>query len=162
MNLHLISFGKLKTPGLRDTADHYLKKMGGWHRVEETELKPVPVPDKSESTRLKVQTQEARALFQVLDRQKGHLYLLDEKGKARTSLEWASWLQERMEEGSGTAHLCVGSGLGFARSVREKAAGLLSLGPHTLPHELARVVALEQLYRAMSINHGHPYHNEGI
>jgi 23S rRNA (pseudouridine1915-N3)-methyltransferase len=158
MRLHLLSFGRLKTPGLRETADYYLRNASSWVDIEETELKPLPVPDKSPSTRVKIQTEEAD---QVLKRLAGvrAIYLLDETGKVRRTLEWAE--QVREWEAIGSVGLVIGSSLGFAPELKKKARGLLGLGPQTLSHELARVVLLEQLYRAWSVTRGHPYHNEG-
>lgn len=91
----------------------------------------------------------------------GALYLLDEKGRARPTLEWAELVRGWESTGLRELILCVGGSLGFSPEVRGKARGLFSLGPQTLPHELARVVLLEQLYRAWSVTRGHPYHNEG-
>jgi 23S rRNA (pseudouridine1915-N3)-methyltransferase len=158
MRLHLLNFGKLKTPGLRETADYYLRNARPWVEIEETELKPVPVPDKSPATRVKIQTEEAELVLKRLAGVRA-IYLLDETGKVRRTLEWAE--QVREWESVGSVGLVIGSSLGFAPELKKKARGLLSLGPQTLSHELARVVLLEQLYRAWSVTRGHPYHNEG-
>ncbi len=164
MRLRVISFGKLKTPGLRDAADYYLKLLSSCTQATELELKPLAVPDKSEATRKRIQTEEGTVLLEALEKGGGRppvLYLLDEIGRAQPTREWAKLVTQW--EGSGEAEiaLAVGSSLGFSPEVRKRARGSLSLGPQTLPHELARVVLLEQLYRAWSVNQNHPYHNEG-
>jgi 23S rRNA (pseudouridine1915-N3)-methyltransferase len=60
---------------------------------------------------------------------------------------------------AGTLVFCLGGAYGFSDSLRKRANGMLSLSPMTFPHQLARVVALEQLYRACTINNRHPYHH---
>ncbi len=164
MRICLYAFGKLKTPGLRDTADYYKRLIRPWISIEETELKPLTVPEKAPQTRIKIQEKEGEIL---LDRMKneitgrGIFYILDEKGKSQSTQEWARFARSWESEGIPTVSFCMGSSLGFSQEVRNRAQGLLSLGPQTLPHELARVVLLEQLYRAWSVIRGHPYHNEG-
>ncbi|MGZ3689613.1 MAG: 23S rRNA (pseudouridine(1915)-N(3))-methyltransferase RlmH [Bdellovibrionota bacterium] len=158
MRLRLVAFGKLKTPGLREAADYYLKLSRSWVEIEEIELKPLTVPDKSPATRNKIQEKEAALLLERL-RPQTAIYLLDELGKTQPTREWAALTAKW--EAAGDVALCIGSSLGFGEEIREKARGLLSLGPQTLPHELARVVLLEQVYRAFSVTRGHPYHNEG-
>jgi 23S rRNA (pseudouridine1915-N3)-methyltransferase len=160
----LVSFGKLKTPGLREAADYYLKLSNAWLPVEEIELKPLAVPDKSPASRKRIQEREGELLLQRLEKEvspRGALFLLDEAGKPRSTRQWAeavrSWEREDVTE----LVFCIGSSLGFSEDVRARAKGLLSLGPQTLPHELARVVLLEQIYRAWAVVRGHPYHNEG-
>ncbi len=164
MKLHLLAFGKLKTAGLEETAAYYRKLLGTWVFCTESELKPIAVPDKSPATRERIQQKEAQILdekLSVLLSGRGVFYLLDEGGKARTTQDWALLSKSWEENGVPEVALCIGSSLGFSSDLRKRARGILSLGPQTLPHELARVVLLEQLYRAWSVNRGHPYHVEG-
>lgn len=165
IKLQLISHGRLRTPGLRETMDHYLKLLSAWVNVEEIELKALEVPDKSDATRRRVQEKEAKALLEKIDRfpnpERSQLWLLDELGKALPTQGWADRARAWEQEGPHPLVLVIGSSLGFAPVLRSKARGLLSLGPQTLPHELARVVLCEQLYRGWSVVKGHPYHHEG-
>jgi 23S rRNA (pseudouridine1915-N3)-methyltransferase len=164
VRLILFTFGRLRSPGLREAADYYTRNIKFWVPIEEIELKPIPVPDKSPATRRKIQEKEAELLLsKVADRvtSRGLLYLLDETGKPWPTQKWADQVRTWEREGVSEVALCIGSSLGFSEAVRAKARGSLSLGPQTLSHELARVVLLEQLYRAWSVVRGHPYHNEG-
>ena len=164
MKLHIVAFGKLKAPGLREAADTYLRNLGPWVNVQEHELKPISVPDKSPATRVQIQEKEAEILSERLGPlvgSRGSFYLLYELGKSRPTQGWAELVRIWESEGTNAIALCLGSSLGWSDAIRKKARGLLSLGPQTLPHELARVVLLEQVYRAWSIQRGHPYHNEG-
>jgi 23S rRNA (pseudouridine1915-N3)-methyltransferase len=81
----------------------------------------------------------------------------DERGAAWTSDQFARWLQGRREEGRDVAFV-VGGAYGLAPEVTERAAVKLAVAPWTLPHELARLVLAEQLYRAGTIVRGEPYH----
>ena len=164
MKLHLVAYGKLKTPGLREAADQYLKQLRPWVQLEETELKPISVPDKSPATRLRVQEKETEQLKQWLAQKvgpRGAYYVLDETGKALPTQGWAEMVRGWEAGSLPDVALFVGSSLGFHPDFRRAARGVLSLGPQTLPHELARVVVFEQIYRAFSVVRGHPYHNEG-
>jgi 23S rRNA (pseudouridine1915-N3)-methyltransferase len=153
MRLPVYAFGKLRTPGLREAADHYKKLLGTWIDLDEVELKSQHVSDKSPATRKKIQEQEGEMLLERLG--KTPFYLLDETGKALSTQAWVDLVAQ-----PGIA-FCVGGSLGFSDALRRAAKGAISLGPQTLPHELARVVLFEQLYRAWSVTRGHPYHNEG-
>lgn len=88
------------------------------------------------------------------------LVLLDQRGTQFTSEALAAWLRGLRDEGQQRVVFAVGPADGWSHEDRKRAALLLSLGPMTLPHELARVVVSEQLYRAFTILAGHPYHRE--
>ncbi len=104
----------------------------------------------------------AEALFEWADRVKARtapfLVLLDERGKQFSSTALAEWMRLRRDEGQQRLVFAIGPAEGWATADRGRAGLLLSLGPMTLPHELARVVLSEQLYRAFTILAGHPYH----
>ncbi|HEV2464546.1 MAG TPA: 23S rRNA (pseudouridine(1915)-N(3))-methyltransferase RlmH [Acidobacteriaceae bacterium] len=106
----------------------------------------------------------ADALLGWVDRLKGRtaplLVLLDERGRQMSSATLSDWLRERRGEGRQRVIFAIGPADGWSREDRDHAGLLLSLGPMTLPHELARVVVSEQLYRAFTILAGHPYHRE--
>lgn len=164
MKIHVLAFGKIKVPGLRECAQHYLKLLRPWIPILEKELKPVPVPDKSPATRSAIQQKEAILLEQELRRQeKSHslLVLLDEGGENLSTQQWANLLQEWKNSGLKEIHFCLGSSLGFSPEIRKKSDRILALGSHTMAHPLARVVFYEQIYRAQSVLENHPYHNAG-
>jgi 23S rRNA (pseudouridine1915-N3)-methyltransferase len=86
------------------------------------------------------------------------LVLLDSRGKQFSSEEFAGWLGKQRDHGQQAVVFAIGPPDGWSEEARKKANLLLSLGPMTLPHELARVVLSEQIYRAFTILSGHPYH----
>jgi 23S rRNA (pseudouridine1915-N3)-methyltransferase len=84
--------------------------------------------------------------------------LLDSRGRQMTSEAFAAWLGKRRDEGAQQMVFAIGPADGWSEIARQRAGLLLSLGPMTLAHALARLVVAEQLYRAFTILTGHPYH----
>jgi 23S rRNA (pseudouridine1915-N3)-methyltransferase len=103
------------------------------------------------------------ALFEWMDRQQRRApavgVLLDSRGKQMTSEAFAEWLGRRRDNGAQQIVFAIGPADGWSEAARKRATLLLSLGPFTLAHALARVVLAEQLYRAFTILTGHPYHS---
>jgi 23S rRNA (pseudouridine1915-N3)-methyltransferase len=106
--------------------------------------------------------QSEEAFLEWLSRHQGRTtavaVLLDSRGKQMSSEAFASWLGARRDEGAQQMVFAVGPASGWSDAARERAQLLLSLGPMTLAHALARLVLAEQLYRAFTILSGHPYH----
>jgi 23S rRNA (pseudouridine1915-N3)-methyltransferase len=102
------------------------------------------------------------AMFEWLDRKQGRtkatLVLLDSRGGQMTSEAFAAWLGARRDEGAQHIVFAVGPASGWSQSAHKRAQLVLSLGPMTMAHALARLVMAEQLYRAFTILTGHPYH----
>ena len=103
------------------------------------------------------------ALLALLDRQASRtrpvLILLDSRGKELSSPEFAAQLARLRDSGTQTVMLAIGPADGWSPAARARANLILSFGPITLPHLLARVVLAEQVYRALTILAGHPYHS---
>lgn len=85
--------------------------------------------------------------------------LLDSRGRQMNSEEFAAWLGRQRDTGAQHIVFAIGPADGWSESERKRATLLLSLGPFTLAHALARVVLAEQIYRAFAILTGHPYHS---
>jgi 23S rRNA (pseudouridine1915-N3)-methyltransferase len=86
------------------------------------------------------------------------LILLDGRGRTMSSEQLAAWVGQERDTGTQHLHFAIGPADGWSKESRERADLLLSFGPMTFPHELARVMLAEQLYRAFTILAGHPYH----
>jgi 23S rRNA (pseudouridine1915-N3)-methyltransferase len=144
-------FGRPRLPGVRELEDHYRNLLRGHVRLELVELAESRAKD------------PARQLLEESDRLKPRLksvacpVLLDASGKARSSEDFAAWLQPRVAMGESLA-FALGSSHGFDASLKTEIREKLSLSPMTFPHDLARALFLEQLYRAFSILKGSPYH----
>lgn len=104
---------------------------------------------------------EAR-LFEKADTPAGRtrpvLVLLDARGRSMSSDELAAWIGRMRDTGTQHLQFAIGPADGWSKESRERANLLISFGPMTFPHELARVMLVEQLYRAFTILAGHPYH----
>ena len=88
------------------------------------------------------------------------LVLLDERGQRRTSLAFASWLEDRLSRGGRDLVFVVGGAYGFGTQVYERADALISLSEMTFSHQIVRTIFAEQLYRAFTIIRGEPYHHQ--
>ena len=101
-------------------------------------------------------------LFEKAEAQSGRtrpvLILLDARGRTMSSEELAAWIGRMRDTGTQHLQFAIGPADGWSKESRERASLLLSFGPMTFPHELARVMLTEQLYRAFTILAGHPYH----
>lgn len=104
---------------------------------------------------------EARAILNAVP-ERAFLVALDSRGRQRTSPQFARWLERRLEGNRRPLVFVVGSDLGIGAAVIEKSNERASFGALTLPHELARVVLYEQLYRGLSILGGMKYHREPL
>jgi len=102
-------------------------------------------------------------LLEWLERKSGRMLpvavLLDSRGRQMTSEAFAGWIGERRDQGARQIAFAVGPASGWSDEARRRAQLLLSLGPMTMAHALARLVLAEQIYRACTILAGHPYHS---
>lgn len=148
--LDLIALGRLRLDPCRDLARHYLDMLRPYARVEVTELSE----GKGEPARaLKDEAQRIRARLQA----GASPVLLTPEGKLRDSEALAAWLGTRLDRGERLVFI-VGSSHGFDPALKADLREQISLSPLTFPHELSRVLLLEQLYRAFTILRGKTYH----
>lgn len=157
MRFQIIAVGSLNEPFWRAAQAEYLKRLSRYQSISVEEVQDLPVPEKlSDAERLRVLEKEGASILGRI--RPGTVYFcLDSHGKELSSEDWAQWLEARQMDGSNTA-LIIGGSLGLSDEVKKGAKGLLSFGPMTLPHGLARVVLLEQIYRGCRINRHEPYH----
>lgn len=151
LKLTLIAFGKIKSKELKALYDDYLKRLSMYAKVELIELEAESFNPGEE---VRAKKKEAERLLDYIHRHKlGTVILCDEHGKEFGSKEFAHELEKL-----GEVVLVVGGSLGFGESVKEMHQAKIALSRMTLPHELARVVLVEQLYRAGTILAGKTYH----
>lgn len=156
MRIRVVAFGKQKAPGLTQTAEHYLKLLKPWVKIEIIVLKPTTIDDKR--NRDLIRSKDERLFWNACET--GKTLLLDESAKAWSSREWSTQLKIWSERSTPSLTIGIGPSLGWSDEAKLKADALVSFGPQTHSHELMRVVLLEQVYRAYSIWKGHPYHND--
>jgi 23S rRNA (pseudouridine1915-N3)-methyltransferase len=144
MKHKVVCIGKTKEPAIQALTDDYVKRLSHYADVEAGAVR-------DESALLKFSAKDARPTRHTL-------VLLDGRGKQLSSEELAKFLREHQERNPLPLLFAIGPADGFTDEAREAAGLVLSLSKMTLPRELARIVLLEQLYRAFSILKGHPYH----
>ena len=144
VKLKIAWIGKTKAPAIQTLTGEYLKRLKYYAEVDGVGLK-------DEASLLKLCEPGARPVRHTL-------VLLDGRGKELSSEEFAKWLGEYQDRSSSPLLFAVGAADGFSDEARRFATLVLSLGKMTLARELARVVLLEQIYRAFTILKGHPYH----
>lgn len=157
MNTAVLCVGKLRERYWREAADEYKKRLSRFGRIEEIEVADKPEPaNASAADEMRVLREEGADLLKRI-RPDDVVIALCIEGKAMTSPDLARALAQ--EEGSGRRVVFViGGSLGLAPEVVARAQRKLSFSPMTFPHQLARVMLLEQVYRACKINAGERYH----
>ena len=159
MSTAILCVGKMKEKPYREMADEYLKRLGRFGKYEEIEIPDLPEPAGTASAALEeqVKTREGEALLAKI-RPGDRVIALTIGGKTRSSEELAKHLAELRIAGVGRFVFVIGGSLGLGGNVLARADEEMSMSPMTFPHQLARVMLLEQLYRAEKINAGERYH----
>ena len=146
--IHLIVVGKLKDSHLEAIEADYLKRINNPDLIIH-ELKASAENKEAEGETI---------LKKVKDLGHGHVVAMTEWGKRHTSVGFAEWTQTHLER-SNTLIFIIAGAEGFSSEVLNHCQERLSLSELTFPHKLARILLVEQLYRAQTIRSGHPYHN---
>ncbi|ETE00529.1 23S rRNA (pseudouridine(1915)-N(3))-methyltransferase RlmH [Streptococcus pseudopneumoniae] len=158
MKIKVVTVGKLKEKYLKDGIAEYSKRISRFAKFEMIELSDEKTPDKaSESENQKIlEIEGQRILSKVADRD--FVIVLAIEGKTLSSEEFSKQLEETSIKGFSTLTFIIGGSLGLSSSVKNRANLSVSFGRLTLPHQLMRLVLVEQIYRAFTIQQGSPYH----
>ena len=157
MNIELIVVGKTDSKEVAALVDMYLKRINFYNRFNITYI-----PDIRNAKNLSEAQQkssEGEAMLRLLD-DSDRVVLLDEKGQEFRSIEYAEWLQKRMNSGVKRLVFIIGGPYGFSDAVYKRANEKISLSKMTFSHQIIRAIFTEQLYRAFSIINNSPYHHE--
>jgi len=158
MKVRIIAVGRLREKAYRELADEYLKRLSRYGTYEEVELKDLPEPDNAgDADRERVKTLEGEAILRQI-RPEDRVVALTIPGKHLTSEELAGRVAAEKNAGTGRLIFVIGGSLGLGDNVLRRADAEMSMSRMTFPHQLARVMLLEQLYRAEKINAGERYH----
>jgi len=153
VRLKVIAVGRLKERFWREAADEYLKRLGPY-----ATLRVVEVDDRdSGRDRSRALAEEGADVVRAIP-DGAHVIALEIDGRQLSSEQFAARLGQLALDGRSNIAFIVGGSVGLSAEVSKRADERLSLGAMTLPHNLARVVLLEQVYRAFRINRGEPYH----
>ena len=146
--------GKTVVPWVRQGLDEYVSRLGHYVPFEVKEIPEL----KGVSSLSEAQIKEKEGALILKAAGQADMILLDEKGVEYRSVEFAEALRKRLAHATKDLAFVVGGAYGFSAEVYAKASGKISLSKMTFPHQLARVLLLEQLYRACKINAGERYH----
>lgn len=157
MEIELLTVGKTNTDYIIKGIEEYLKRLKHYIPFNVTYLQDVKGTSKmTEKQQKKVEGANILSKISVSD----YLVLLDEKGKEFTSMEFANYIQRTMGSGRKRCVFIVGGPYGFSEDVYARADSKISLSKMTFNHEMVRLFFIEQIYRAMTILRGEPYHHE--
>ena len=159
MSTAILCVGKMKEKPYRQMADEYLKRLGRYGKYEEIEIPDLPEPASGASEALEEQlkVKEGEAILARI-RPGDRVIAMTIEGKRRSSEEVARHIGDLKTGGVSRFVFVIGGSLGLGKNVLARADEEWSMSPMTFPHQLARVMLLEQLYRAEKINAGERYH----
>ncbi len=158
MKITVLCVGKVKEKFYRDALAEYEKRLGRYCRLEIVEVADEKTPDGA-GRALEEQIKEREAQ-RLLDKIKTDAFVctLEIKGKHFTSEGFAGWMEKLRLSGSSHLTFVIGGSLGLHETVRRRSDFALSFSDMTFPHQLMRVILLEQIYRSFRIVNGEPYH----
>lgn len=158
MNISVVCVGKLKEKYWTDAVSEYVKRLGRYCVINIAELKEYKISDKpSEAEEEKVKIEEGKAILKQI-KEDAYVITLEIKGKQLSSEELAEKVETLTVEGKSNIVFVIGGSLGLSPEVSQRANYKLSFSKMTFPHQMMRVVLLEQIYRSFKIIKNETYH----
>lgn len=157
MKIDLLVTGKTSFPYLNEGIAIYQKRLKHYTSFTLTVLPDIKNAKKMSPTELK--RKEGEAILKKLA-PNDQMYLLDERGKSYSSIQFSQLLERHMQTAQKKVVFVIGGAFGFSDAVYQRANGKISLSKMTFSHQMIRLFFVEQVYRAMTIIRGEPYHNE--
>jgi len=158
MRITIYCVGSLKESYWRDAVAEYKKRLGAYCQLEIVEIPDMPCKERASQKEIEeVKTREGEKILALL-KPRDYLIALDLHGKQYDSIALASHLEEKLVQNGSSLSFVIGGSLGLSKALLERANESLCFGLGTFPHQLARVMLLEQLYRSFRILRNEPYH----
>lgn len=158
MNITVISVGKLKEKYLKEAIEEYTKRLQRYCKISIIELQDEKTPDNaSEKEELQIKSKEGEAILKNI-KDNSFVIALDLKGKMLSSEEFSLYIGELGVSGKSDIVFVIGGSLGLSQEVLTRSNYKLCFSKMTFPHQLFRVMLLEQVYRGFRIMKGEPYH----
>ena len=158
MNISLITVGKLKEKYLKLAIDEYSKRLGRYCKLDIIELPDEKTPDNaSDKEEVIIKEKEGKAILSRI-KENAFVVAMDLKGKQLTSEEFANFIENQGIVGNSNIVFIIGGSLGISQEVIKRANEKICFSKMTFPHQLFRVMLLEQIYRGFRISNGEPYH----
>lgn len=158
MNIKIISVGKLKEKYLKMGIEEYVKRLGAYCKIELIEVPDEKAPEKlSAAEMIQVKEKEGERILSKIT-ENAYVFALAIEGKQRTSEEFSKEIDQLGISGKSQLVFVIGGSLGLSDAVLKRSNTQISFGKMTLPHQLMRLVLVEQVYRGYRIMKGEPYH----
>ncbi|MGG4466880.1 23S rRNA (pseudouridine(1915)-N(3))-methyltransferase RlmH [Paenibacillus alvei] len=158
MNISIITVGKLKEKYLKQGIEEYTKRLSSYSKIEIIEVPDEKAPEVlSEAEMIQVKDKEGERILAKVPAD-AHVIVLAIEGKQKSSEELAETLDKLATYGKSKVTFIIGGSLGLSSQVLKRADDKLSFSKMTFPHQLMRLILVEQVYRAFRINRGEPYH----
>jgi 23S rRNA (pseudouridine1915-N3)-methyltransferase len=158
VQINLLAVGKLKEKYWMGAVDEYVKRLSSYCKVKIVEVPDEPTPDNASPAQEEaIKKKEADKLLAKVG-ERDYVIALAIEGKSLTSEEFAGHLEKLALQGYSTFTFIIGGSLGLHEDVLKRANEKLSFSKFTFPHQMVRVILLEQVYRAFRIQRGEPYH----
>ncbi|MEC4200415.1 23S rRNA (pseudouridine(1915)-N(3))-methyltransferase RlmH [Bacillus sp. AAVF1] len=158
MNISIVAIGKLKEKYLKQGIDKYIKRLSAYAKVDIIELPDEKAPENLSDQDMKiVKDKEGERILSKISPD-AHVIALAIEGKMKSSEELADNMDRLATYGKSKVTFVIGGSLGLSDAVLKRADEKLSFARMTFPHQLMRLILLEQVYRAFRINRGEPYH----
>jgi 23S rRNA (pseudouridine1915-N3)-methyltransferase len=158
VNISIVTVGKLKEKYLKMGIDEFLKRLNSYAKVEVIEVSDEKAPEElSELEMLQVKQKEGERILAKIS-QDTYVIALAINGKMQSSEELADTLDKLATYGKSKIAFIIGGSLGLSEEVLKRANEQLSFSKMTFPHQLMKLILVEQIYRAYRINRGEPYH----
>ena len=158
MKIVIHAIGHFKESYWKEAQKEYEKRLKGYASLEIVEYDDVAIPVKAtEAVEEEVRSKEGKKILSAL-KPNDFLVLLDLHGPQLDSVALSQKLEEWFVRGSSTIHFAIGGSLGFSAEMKKRGNAVLTLSELTFPHQIARILLLEQLYRSFRILHHEPYH----
>jgi len=158
VNITILTVGKIKEKFFRQAIDEYAKRLSGYAKVEQIEVKDEKEPNNASPKDLElIKEKEGQAILAKIKPQQ-YVITLEVKGEALTSVELSQKIETLMNHGSSDIVFVIGGSNGLGQAIKQRSNYELSFSNMTYPHQLMKVVLLEQIYRAFKIMKGEAYH----
>lgn len=158
MTINVISVGKIKEASLRSLIGEYEKRISKFSKVISTEIKDFASENSaSESDKLNVINQEGQLILNKIS-ERDYVIALAIEGDSLTSEQFSAQMDKAFISGGSKIVFIIGGSLGLSDDVKNRADKLLSFSNFTFPHQLMKLILLEQIYRAFKIKNNEPYH----
>ena len=158
MNITIISVGKIKEKYLKMGIEEFSKRLSRYCKLQTIEVPDEKTPDQASNREMDIIRDKEGKL--ILNKIKDNMYVvaLDLQGEMKTSEELAKQLSSLALNGNSNVAFVIGGSLGLSEEVKKRADHKLCFSKMTFPHQLFKLMLLEQIYRAYRINHNEPYH----